>query len=226
MSTTLELTAVAREKAGKGAARALRREGMVPAVIYGGKEPPVLVALESREIVRHLNRGGFFTNLCNIQVDGTSHRVIARAMEKDPVKDFPIHLDFLRLVKGATVDVEIPVHFRNEDASPGLQRGGTLNVVRHTVEVTCPAESIPDEIVVDLTGLDIGDSVHISAVTLPAGVSPTITDRDFTVVTIAAPTVMPTEDEDEEAEALAASAEAEGSSDEEIETAEEGTEEA
>jgi large subunit ribosomal protein L25 len=200
MSQTIELNAVVRERGGKGAARAVRRQGLVPGVIYGDKKEPETISIDRRELVRLLNFGNFTTTLCSIDVDGAKTRVLARDVQFDPVRDFPIHVDFLRLGKGARIAVDIRVHFLNEDASPGIKRGGVLNVVRHEVELICPADAIPEFIEADLTGYNIGDSLHISAITLPAGVTPAITDRDFTVATIAAPAGLKEEAEEGEAE--------------------------
>lgn len=208
MSTPYELTASLRERTGKGAARATRREGKIPAVIYGAGEAPVSVALEYRSVERRIFGGGFLTTIGMIDLDGSKIRVIARDFQLDPVKDVPLHVDFLRIAAGAMLTLEIPVHFENEEASPGIKRGGVLNVVRHTVELHCPADAIPDSITCDLTGLDINDSIHISSVTLPEGVTPTI-DRDFTIATIAAPAGIKEEIRAEAAAAGAAEAEAE-----------------
>ena len=187
MSETNELTAEMRDGVGKGASRAVRRQGKVPAVIYGDKQPPISIALPSKELTKKLHAGGFLTHVTTIDVNGEKHRVIPKDYQLDPVRDQLTHVDFLRVGVGTRLTLEVPVHFINEAASPGIKRGGALNIVRHTVELTVPADAIPEELVVDLTGLEIGDSVHISAVTLPEGVSPTITDRDFTVATIAVP---------------------------------------
>jgi large subunit ribosomal protein L25 len=195
MAQTIELTAQARDRVGKGAARELRRQGLVPAVIYGGKQPPLTIAVPYNLAQRAIYAGGFLSHVIDLDVDGTKHKVIPRDYQLDPVKDFAVHIDFLRVTKGATLDVEVAVHFKNEEQSPGLKRGGTLNIVRHTVEVSAPADAIPEEIVVDLTGLEIGDSVHISAVTLPKGVTSTITDRDFTIATIVAPSALRSEED-------------------------------
>jgi large subunit ribosomal protein L25 len=200
MSQTIELNAVVRERGGKGAARAVRRQGLVPGVIYGDKKEPETISIDRRELVRLLNIGNFMTTLVSIDVGGSKTRALARDVQFDPVKDFPLHVDFLRLGTGARIAVDIPVHFLNEEASPGIKRGGVLNVVRHEVELVCPADAIPDFIEADLTGYDIGDSLHISAITLPEGVKPAITDRDFTVATIAAPAGLTAEEEEEEAE--------------------------
>ncbi|MCG8445968.1 MAG: 50S ribosomal protein L25/general stress protein Ctc [Hyphomicrobiales bacterium] len=187
MSETLELKAMAREKVGKGASRKLRREGYVPAVIYGAKKPPLPIYVERRDAIKQIFSGNFLTTLYDIEVDGKKTRVLPKAFDLDPVKDMPIHLDFLRVAADTEVTVEVSVSFINEDKAPGIKRGGVLNIVRHSVEVNCPANAIPDEFVVDLTGLEINDTVHISNVTLPENVTPTITDRDFTIATIASP---------------------------------------
>lgn len=201
MAQTMALTAERRERAGKGAARAVRREGKVPAVIYGDKKEPTLISIDRRAVTKLWNTGHFSSTLVDLDVDGETTRAIARDVQLDPVKDFIIHVDFLRLGRGAKVDVMIPVHFINEEASPGIERKkGVLNIVRHEVELNCPATAIPDEIVIDLTGKDIGDSIHISEVSLPEGCRPTITDRDFTIATIAAPTVAVATEQEGEAE--------------------------
>lgn len=187
MSNVVELKAAARDRVGKGAARAVRRDGRVPAVIYGDKQTPDPIAIDAHELGRLLKTGSFMTTLFTIDVDGKKTRAIPRDIQFDPVRDTAVHVDFLRLGIGTRITVWVPVHFTNEEASPGIKRGGVLNVVRHEVEVSCLADQIPDAIVADLSGFDIGDSLHISAVALPEGVMPTITDRDFTVATIAAP---------------------------------------
>ncbi len=186
-ATTKVLSAQAREGVGKGAARELRRQGLVPAVIYGDKKSPVTIALPYKDVHKAIYAGGFKSHTIELDVDGTKHLVIPRDYQLDPVKDFPIHVDFLRIGANSTLKVEVNVSFINEEKSPGLKRGGTLNVVRHAVEVSAPANAIPDHIVVDLSGRDIGDSIHISAVDLPKGVTPVIQDRDFTIATIVAP---------------------------------------
>lgn len=187
MSEIGTLVAQPRDRVGKGSSRAARRNGLVPAVIYGLGKPPVSITLPFNVVLKELKRGRLTGHLFNLDVNGTVERVIPRDVQVDVVMDFPIHIDFLRLDRNAQVEVDVPVHFLNEEASPGLKRGGVLNIVRHDVPLVCPAESIPEFIEVDLTGLEIGDSVHISAVPLPKGVTPGITDRDFTVATIAAP---------------------------------------
>ena len=181
------LKASVRDRVGKGAARALRREGLVPAVIYGEKKAALPIAIPVKESTIALHRGGFMTHLGTIEVDGVAHRVIAKDYQLDPVRDDLIHVDFLRVSKGATLTVDVPVHFINEEKCPGIKAGGVLNVVRHTVEMTVPADAIPDALVIDLAKAKVGDSIHISAVDIPEGSAPTITDRDFTLATIAAP---------------------------------------
>jgi large subunit ribosomal protein L25 len=185
MAELIELKATVREGAGKSAARTLRAKKLVPGIVYGGGEDPTQVALEYRIVSQHYQTGSFLSTVYLLDLDGKKERVIPRDVQVDPVRDFPIHVDFLRITRTSRIDVEVPVQFLNEEASPGLKRGGVLNIVRHTIELSCPADAIPEKITVDLTGLEIGDSVHISAVTLPSGITPTITDRDFTIATIA-----------------------------------------
>ena len=196
MSDTLNLPAETRERAGKGASRALRREGRVPAVVYGGKEEPLSIHVEEKLLVKQLGTGHFLNSIVEIVVDGKTLRTLPKDVAFHPVSDRPLHADFLRLSKDATVHVNVPVHFANEAASPGLKRGGVLNIVRHELELICEADKIPDEIQIDVTGLDIGDSIHISHVSLPAGSSSAITDRDFTIATIVAPSGLRSEEGD------------------------------
>jgi large subunit ribosomal protein L25 len=198
MSDVRELKAVARDQVGKGAARAVRRTGRVPAVIYGGGAAPRAISLDANETRLTIFAGHFLTTVFEVDVDGERTRVIPRDYQLDPVKDTPLHVDFLRLTEGQTLTVEVPVHYVNQDASPGLKAGGTLNVVRHTVELIVPASAIPDAIDADLTGLGFGDSLHISAVKLPPNVRPVI-DRDFTLATIAVPAALGRAAEEEQA---------------------------
>jgi large subunit ribosomal protein L25 len=184
MAEAIELKAWARQRTGKGGARSVRREGRIPGILYGNQQEPQTIALEFKAISQQLQTGHFQSTIFMLDVEGDKIRVIPRGVQVDPVRDFPIHVDFMRLGKDALVTVDVPVHFLNEAASPGLKRGGVLNIVRHDIPVRCPADKIPDHFDVDLTGLEIGDSVHISAITLPEGVGLTITDRDFTVATI------------------------------------------
>jgi large subunit ribosomal protein L25 len=207
MAQTSVLKAEVRERVGKGATRAVRRQDKVPAVIYGDKKPPIPIALPQREMTHRLHAGGFLTHLVDIEVDGEPIRVIPKDYQLDPVRDFLIHIDFLRVGEGAVLTLDVPVHFVNHADSPGLKRGGVLNVVRHAVEMDVPADAIPEFIQVDLAGLDIGDSVHISSVPLPQGVKPTISDRDFTIATIAGAAAM--QPEAAEGEAVVAPAEGE-----------------
>jgi large subunit ribosomal protein L25 len=190
MSDQLTLSAEARERAGKGASRAIRREGRVPAVIYGEKKDPEPIHIEERELVKLLHTGHFMNSLIEIDVAGSKTRTLPKDVQFHPVTDRPLHVDFLRIGKGAAVTVNVPVHFANEEDSPGLKRGGVLNVVRHELELVCPADAIPDEVTVDLTGLEVGDSVHMSVVQLPEGVTATIEDRDFTIAGVVAPSAL------------------------------------
>jgi len=190
MSEISKLSAEPRERAGKGAARAARRAGRVPGVIYGAKKDPVLITLDPKDLRREISGGGFFGTLFDVGVGGGNERVLPRDLQLHPVTDRPLHVDFLRVSRDTRIDVMVPVVFLNEEESPGLKRGGVLNVVRYEVELSCQADAIPPQIEIDLTGRDIGDSAHISEVALPEGVQPTITDRDFTIATIAAPSVI------------------------------------
>ncbi len=187
MSKIIKLQATARGGAGKGAARAVRREGRVPGVVYGDKKEPQNISFAYNELQPHVNTGRFMSTLVDLEVDGTVVRAIPRDIQFEPVRDFISHVDFLRLGKGARIHVEVPVHFKNHLDSPGIKKGGVLNIVRHEIDLYCPADFIPDEILIDLTGLEIGQSIHISAVKLPENVTPAIRERDFTIATIAAP---------------------------------------
>ena len=200
MSEALTLAAEARERAGKGASRALRREGRIPAVVYGGKEEPLGIHVEERLLRRMLGTGHFTNSIVMIEVGGKKLRTLPKDVQFHPVSDLPLHVDFLRLAKDATVEVSVPVLFVNEEDSPGLKRGAVLNIVRHELELICDADRIPDDIRIDVTGLDVGDSIHISSVTLPTGSVSAITDRDFTIATIVAPSGMRSELGDGEAE--------------------------
>lgn len=187
MSDIISFTAEKRERAGKGVARALRREGLVPAVIYGDNKEPEGVSLSRKDFTKLYNTGRLMSTLLDIEVDGKKTRVLTRDLQLHPVRDDIMHADFLRLSKGTKIAVEVQVVFLNEDTCPGLKTGGVLNVVRYTVELNCPADSIPESIEVDLASVNMGDSVHISDITLPDGVVPVISDRDFTIATIAVP---------------------------------------
>jgi large subunit ribosomal protein L25 len=226
MSDALTLPAELRERAGKGASRELRRNGRVPAVIYGGKEEPTAIHIEERILRRQLGTGHFMNSIVMVEVNGKPVRTIPKDVALHPVSDRPLHVDFLRLSRDSKIQVAVPVVFINEEESPGLKKGGVLNVVRHDLELICESDKIPDDIQLDVTGLDIGDSIHISHVTLPEGSVSAITDRDFTIATVVAPSAMkqepsevggdvaagevPTEDEAEETEAEAGEEASEG----------------
>jgi len=206
MSDTLTLSAEARDRAGKGASRALRREGRVPAVIYGNNEDPQTVHVEEKILNKLLGTGHFFNSVVMIEVGGKSIRTLPKDVAFHPVTDRPLHADFLRVSEHAKVHVNVPVIFTNEDASPGLKRGGVLNIVRHELDLVCDAAEIPDDISIDLTGFDVGDSIHISNIKLPKGVESGITDRDFTIATLVAPSALKSSEGDttkEEGEAEA-----------------------
>jgi len=201
MSDVIALSAQTRDRVGKGSARAARRAGLIPAVIYGDKKDPVSVTLNERALTKLLHQPGFFSTLVDLDVDGKKHSVLARDVQLHPVTDRPEHVDFLRVSATSTITVEVPVEFINEDECPGLKVGGVLNIVRHEVEVSCRPDQMPSSLTLDLSGWNVGDSIHISAIALPEGVTPTITDRDFTVATIAAPSAMKSEASDSEDDA-------------------------
>ena len=201
MSDALNLPAESRERAGKGASRALRRDGRTPAVIYGGKEEPTMIHVEQKELVKLLNTGHFMNSIVILEIGGKTVRTLPKDVAFNPVTDRPVHVDFLRMTGDSMVQVQVPVVFINEDASPGLKKGGVLNVVRHELELLCPNASIPDEIQVDVTGKDVGDAIHISEVTLPKGITSAITDRDFTIATLVAPSALKSSGSDTEEEA-------------------------
>ena len=198
MADIVQFSAQSRDQAGKGAARAARRAGRVPGIIYGKNMDPKMISVDPLELDQQIRKAGFSARVYEIDLGGEKLRVLARDVQLHPVTDRPIHVDFLRFGAETRLNTDVPVVFENQDASPGLRRGGVLNIVRHTVELICQADRIPPAITVDLSGLDIGDSVHISDVVLPDGAAPAITDRDFTIATIAAPTVV--EEEVEEGE--------------------------
>lgn len=201
MSDVTVFTCELRQRSGTGGSRAVRRDGWVPAILYGGDQEPANIKLRYNEVLKAYNTGRLISVLSKINVDGEEQSVIGRDIQVDPVKDFPLHVDLMRVSEKTRINVDVPMAFHNEEASPGLKRGGVLNVVRHTVEVIAPATRIPETLDADLTGLDIGDAVHISSINMPEGVHPTITDRDFTIATIAAPSVVrSTENEDADAE--------------------------
>lgn len=198
MSDTLHLPAETRERAGKGASRALRREGRTPAVIYGGNQDPVAIHVEEKELRRQLGTGHFFNSIVELTVGGETVRTLPKDVAFHPVSERPLHADFLRISADAPVEVSVPVVFINEAKSPGLKKGGVLNIVRHELELICEADKIPDDIAIDVSGVDVGDSIHISSVTLPAGSRSAITDRDFTIATIVAPSALKSAEGDNE----------------------------
>jgi large subunit ribosomal protein L25 len=200
MSEQLMLPAEARDRAGKGASRALRRDGRVPAVVYGEKKEPLSIHVEEKLLSKMLHTGHFMNSVVMIDFEGKPHRTLPKAVDFHPVTSRPIHVDFLRIGEHTVLTVAIPVRFDNEEASPGLKRGGVLNVVQHELQLVCDAASIPNEIHIPLDGLEIGDTIHISQVKLPEGVKPANEDEDFTVATIVAPSAMKSEEEEAEAE--------------------------
>jgi len=196
MSVVLDVTV--RENTGTGNSRAARRAGLVPAIIYGGDEAPVSVSVKYNEVLKAINSGQLLSNMVELSTDGKTQKAIAKDVQFHPVKDTPVHVDFYRVTAKSIIEVEVSVNFIGEDVSPGLKEGGTLNVVRYAIEVKCPAGSIPDSIDVDISAMEIGDSIHISEVTLPANVKPSISDRDFTIATVVASRAALVEDEVEE----------------------------
>ncbi len=201
MSEVLTLAAETREQVGKGASRSLRREGRVPAVIYGNKQDPVAIHVEEKALMRLLMTGHFMNSVVMIDNGGQQVRTLPKDVTFDVVTDRPVHADFLRIGEHTTVHVNVPVVFTNEDLSKGMKRGGVLNIVRHELELVCDAADIPDEIEISLEGTDVGDAIHISHVKLPKGVSAAIEDRDFTIATIVAPSALKSSEGDNEAEA-------------------------
>ena len=212
MSIVLDVNV--RENTGTGGSRAARRDGFVPGVIYGGDEAPVAVSVKYNEVLKAINSGQFLSNMIELSHDGKSQKVLTKDVQFHPVTDMPVHVDFYRVTAKSIIEVEVSVNFVGEDVAPGLKEGGTLNVVRYAIEVKCPAGSIPDAIEVDVSAMEIGDAIHISEVTLPEGVKPAITDRDFTIATIVASRAAIEETDDAEgeegAEAVEGEAAAEG----------------
>ncbi|NBO19975.1 MAG: 50S ribosomal protein L25/general stress protein Ctc [Proteobacteria bacterium] len=200
------LAAEMRDRGGKGTARAARRQNKVPAVIYGDKQAPLMVNLDHNSLLRYVNKAGFLTHLFDLEISGKKHRVLPRDVQFDAVTDRPLHVDFLRVSANTKVRVAVPVHFVNPEKSPGIKKGGTLNIVHHEIEVMCSPDSIPEAFSISLEGLEINDAVHLSALTIPAGVSLTTHEKDFTIATIAVPSAIRSEAQ----EAAAAAAAAEG----------------
>lgn len=202
MSEQLVLSAEARERAGKGASRELRNQGRVPAVVYGNNEDPLSIHLEEKALVKLLHTGHFMNSVIMVEAGGKTSRTLPKDVQFHPVTDRPLHVDFLRISEHAKVTVDVPIRFVDEEQSKGIKRGGVLNSVRHALELVCDAAEIPEEVVISLAGTDIGDSIHISHVTLPKGAASAITDRDFTIATVVAPSGV----KSEAAEAAAAEA--------------------
>lgn len=200
MAETPVLEAVARTGTGKGAARSARREGLVPGVIYGGGQDPQAINVKFNVLLKQLKAGRFLSTLINVKVDGQDNKVVCRGVQRDVVKDMPVHVDFLRLTDRTRIALHIPIEFINREKSPGLKRGGTLTESRHDLELFVTAGNIPDKITIDLTGTEINDSIHISHVTLPAGASPVISDRDFAIASIQAPSGLRSEESEGEDE--------------------------
>ena len=197
MSKQITFNVEVRERTGKGGAREARRNGFVPGVLYGGGEDPVAINLKKGEVIRAINTGQFLSSTAQLVHDGKKQLVIPQAIQMHPVSDQPEHVDLFRVKRDQIITVEVTVNFTNEEASPGLKKGGALNVVRHAVELNVRADSIPDELVADLTGLDIGDNVKISNIDLPGGAEPTITDRDFTIASVVGRGIAADTEEDE-----------------------------
>ena len=198
MASTLELDATTRPGVGKGAARQARRDGQVPGVVYGGNADPIAINIHQPALLKMLKAGKFLSTLIKLKVDGEDQTVICRSVQRDVVKDLPIHADFLRLSERSRISLMIPVEFQNEEASPGLKKGGVLTVVRNEVELKVRANNIPEALIVDLDGLDIGDVVRISDVTMPDGAAATITDRDFMIANVSAPSALASAESEEE----------------------------
>jgi large subunit ribosomal protein L25 len=206
MATVKELKATARPSVGKGAARAERRAGRVPGVIYGNNQPPTPISVDDRELRQRILAGRFLTTLVDIDLEGKKHRVIPRDFHLDPVRDFPVHVDFMRLGEGATIRISVPLHVERADASPGVKRGGTVNIVTHTIDLECSVDNIPQFVDADISGLEIGHSLHLSDITLPSGVK-SLAREDITLVTIVPPSGYA---EEQKAAAAAAAAAATG----------------
>jgi len=196
MSEQLTLPAETRDRAGKGASRELRNQGRVPAVVYGANQEPLSIHVEEKLLSKMLSTGHFMNSVVMIDAGGSTTRTLPKDVQFHPVTSRPVHVDFLRIGEHSKVTVNVPVRFVDEEESPGIKRGGVLNLVRHDLELSCDAADIPDDIVISLKGLDVGESIHISAVNLPKGVESTITDRDFTIATIVAPSALKSEEGD------------------------------
>ncbi|GAA4012050.1 50S ribosomal protein L25/general stress protein Ctc [Sphingomonas swuensis] len=209
MSEQLSLTAETRDRAGKGASRELRNQGRVPAVVYGANQEPLSIHVEEKLLAKMLSTGHFMNSVVMIDAGGKTTRTLPKDVQFHPVTSRPVHVDFLRIGEHSKVTVAVPVRFTDEEESPGIKRGAVLNIVKHEIELSCDASEIADDIEISLKGLDVGDSIHISNVTLPKGATPTITDRDFTIATIVAPSSMKSDAGDAEEDAAEAGTEAE-----------------
>ncbi|MFL2882907.1 MAG: 50S ribosomal protein L25/general stress protein Ctc [Pelagibacteraceae bacterium] len=203
------LKAIKREKGSSGENKKLRTSGLIPAILYGGKDENAKISIDKKSISTILNSDSFLSTVIELDIDGKKQKVLPREVAYHVVSDEPIHIDFMRIVSGSKITIEIPVQFKNHEQSPGLKRGGVLNIVRRKIELKCPAENIPDDIMIDLTGTDIGTSIKISTVKLPENVTPTITGRDFVIATVAAPTVVKEPEKPAEGEVPAEGAEGE-----------------
>tara|TARA_B100002051_G_C16743103_1_gene645649 strand:+ start:5272 stop:6048 length:777 start_codon:yes stop_codon:yes gene_type:complete len=196
------LKATKRNSTSTGQINKLREKGLIPAILYGGKDKNAKISVEKKSVKEILNSDSFLSKVIELDIDGKKQKVLPREVAYNVVSDEPIHIDFMRVVSGSIIKIEIPVKFKNQNESPGLKRGGVLNIVRRKVELNCPADKIPDDIILDLGGLDIGASIKISSVKLPENVAPTITDRDFVIATIAAPTIVKEPEKPAETEAV------------------------
>ncbi len=204
MSNTISIAAAKRERVGKGGARETRRAGRVPAIIYGSDAEPTAVSVDGKELVKQVRGGGFFSNVYEIDVDGEKHKVLARDLQRHPVSGVALHVDFMRFSASTRVNVDVAIVFENEEAAPGLKQGGVLNIVSHSVPLICNPSDIPQSLTVDLTGLDIGDVIHVGSLTIPASAELDVADPETTIATIAAPTVATAEEDEADAEAAAA----------------------
>jgi len=201
MVITSNLSAETRESVGKGKSRSLRREGKIPAIIYGNKLEPIAISISERDLNAELRKEGFYNRLCDLELGKEKIRVLPQEIALHPVSDKTTHIDFLRVSENTKVTIEVPVKFENEEECPGIKKGGILNIVRYNIEVSCPASNIPEFFVIDLTGLELGDSIHFSSIqNIEDGVAPTITDRDFTIASVVAPAALTSEEEETEAE--------------------------
>jgi len=201
MVITSNLSAETRESVGKGKSRSLRREGKIPAIIYGNKLEPIAISISERDLNAELRKEGFYNRLCDLELGKEKIRVLPQEIALHPVSDKTTHIDFLRVSENTKVTIEVPVKFENEEECPGIKKGGILNIVRYNIEVSCPASNIPEFFIIDLTGLELGDSIHFSSIQNVAdGVAPTITDRDFTIASVVAPAALTSEEEEAEAE--------------------------